>query len=321
MGRRSAFGFYAKEDATSGIGADHMARKRARRVAIGRRQFTVLGGRAKSFRDLYHDSLAISWPRFFLIIAGIFFIANFIFALVYWVGGDVIANTDHGSLPMLFFFSVEALSTVGFGDMHPAATYGHVVASIENFFGLLFVAVTTGVMFTRFARPQARFMFARQPVVTQFDGRTSLMIRVANERHNEVSDASARLWVLTEGKSPEGHFFRRFVELKLERVENPVFVLSWTIIHVIDETSPLYLLRDGKASHLSTLILTITGYDETMAQEVKARHWYDVKDIRWDHRYADILESGPDGSTTLNYDRFHKSEPDVRQARRQAEKA
>lgn len=211
---------------------------------------------------------------------------------------------------MLFFFSVEALSTVGFGDMHPATTFGHIVASIENFFGLLFVAVTTGVMFTRFARPQARFMFARHPAVTQLDGKPTLMIRVANERHNAVSDASARLWILAEGKSQEGQRFRRFVELKLERVENPVFVLSWSIFHVIDETSPLHDLHKGKEVPLSTLILTIAGYDENMAQEVRARHWYDVKDIRWDHRYADIIESHPDGSTMLNYDRFHDLEPD-----------
>lgn len=287
-----------------------MARKRVRRIVIGQRYVQVLGGRSISFRDLYHDSLAISWPRFFLVIAGIFFLTNLIFALIYWIGGDVIANTDHGSLPMLFFFSVEALSTVGFGDMHPAVTYGHVVASIENFFGLLFVAVTTGVMFTRFARPHARFMFARYPVVTKFNGHPTLMIRIANQRHNMVSDASARLWILSDGSSVEGHKFRRFIELKLERVENPVFVLSWTVFHVIDETSPLHNLRHGDGSPLALLILSIAGYDENMAQEVRARQTYDLTDIRWDHRYADILESGPDGSTVLNYDRFHNLEPD-----------
>lgn len=287
-----------------------MAQKRKRRVSIGERHFTVLGGRSRNLRDLYHDSLAISWPQFFLIVAGIFVLANLAFALIYWLGGDVIANSDHGNLPMLFFFSVEALSTVGFGDMHPSTNYGHIIASVENFFGLLFVAITTGVMFTRFARPQARFMFARFPVVTTFNGKKTLMIRVANERHNTVSDASARLWVLTNGSSAEGHKFRRFIELKLERVENPIFVLSWTMFHVIDETSPLFEVSHGRDNSMSLLILSITGYDENMAQEVKARHGYDVKDIRWDHRYADILESGPDGSATLDYDRFHDSIPD-----------
>ncbi|MFM8607553.1 MAG: ion channel [Hyphomicrobiales bacterium] len=285
-------------------------RKKPRQVRIGRRSFTIVGGTRRTFRDLYHESLAMSWPKFFLTVASIFIATNLLFAFIYWLGGDVIANTQGGSLAMLFFFSVEALSTVGFGDMHPATTYGHLVASIENFFGLLFVAVTTGLMFTRFARPQARFMFARHPVVTMIDGKPTLMIRVANERHNAVSDASARLWILAEGKSKEGHRFRRFVELKLERVENPVFVLSWSIFHVIDEASPLYELRKGQDASLSTLILTIAGYDENMAQEVRARHWYDIKDIRWDHRYADIIESHPDGSTMLNYDRFHDLEPD-----------
>ncbi|NBQ38923.1 MAG: hypothetical protein EBU34_03890 [Alphaproteobacteria bacterium] len=271
-----------------------MAKRNAtRRVNIGTRQFTILGARNSSFIDLYHNSLSISWPRFLAVVASVFAFTNLIFALLYWMGGDVIANTQGGSLPMLFFFSVEALSTVGFGDMHPMTYYGHVVASIENFFGLLFVAVTTGVMFTRFARAQARFMFARHPVVTTFNGKPTLMIRVANERHNTVSDASARLWILKDGRSAEGQSFRRFVELKLERVENPVFILSWTIFHIIDEYSPLHALTEGKEAPVSSLILTIAGYDENMAQEVRARYWYNVHDIKWDHRYADILESGP----------------------------
>ena len=282
-----------------------------RKVNIGARQFTILGGRRATFLDLYHDSLAISWPRFFVVVAGVFTFTNMIFALLYWAGGDVIANTQGGSLAMLFFFSVEALSTVGFGDMHPTNYYGHSVASVENFFGLLFVAVTTGVMFTRFARARARFMFAKHPVVTLFNDKPTLMIRIANERHNTVSDASARLWVLKDGKSTEGQSFRRFVELKLERVENPVFVLSWTLFHVIDETSPLFKVRDAKEPNVSTLIVTLSGYDENMAQEVRARHWYNLHDIRWDHRYADILESGPDGDTQLNYDHFHESHPDT----------
>jgi inward rectifier potassium channel len=285
-------------------------RSRARRVSVGTRQFTIVGGRKTSFADLYHNSLSISWPKFLLVVASIFALTNFIFASLYWLGGDVIANTNGGSLLMLFFFSVEALSTVGFGDMHPMTTYGHIIASVENFFGLLFVAVTTGLMFTRFARARARFMFARHPVVTQFNGKPTLMIRVANERHNTVSDASARLWILKDGKSTEGQSFRRFIELKLERVENPVFVLSWTIFHVIDENSPLFALREGEEVLVSSLILTIAGYDENMAQEVRARYWYHVNDIKWDHRYTDILKSGSDGETQLNYDHFHESEPD-----------
>lgn len=289
-----------------------MARQNGtRKVNVGTRQFTILGGRRATFLDLYHNSLAISWPRFFVVVAGVFAFTNMIFALLYWLGGDVIANTQGGSFVMLFFFSVEALSTVGFGDMHPTNYYGHSVASVENFFGLLFVAVTTGVMFTRFARARARFMFAKHPVVSQFNGQPTLMLRIANERHNTVSDASARLWVLKDGKSTEGQSFRRFVELKLERVENPVFVLSWTLFHVIDEASPLYKVKEIKQPNVSNLIVSISGYDENMAQEVRARHWYNLHDIRWDHRYADILESGPDGDMFLNYDHFHESHPDT----------
>ena len=129
---------------------------RTRRLKIGTRDFTIHGGRQPALRDLYHMSLAISWPRFFGLVALICLAINFVFAGLYWLGGDDIANAGGGDIGLLFFFSVEALSTVGFGDMHPVTPFGHMVASAESFFGILFIAVTTGVMFTRFARAQAR---------------------------------------------------------------------------------------------------------------------------------------------------------------------
>ena len=109
--------------------------------------------------------MTVTWPAFFGALAAAFVALNLAFALVYAVGADPIANARPGSLADLFFFSVETTSTVGYGDMHPQTLYGHVVATGENFVGLLLIAVMTGLMFARFSRPRARLIFARNPVV------------------------------------------------------------------------------------------------------------------------------------------------------------
>jgi inward rectifier potassium channel len=156
------------------------------------------------------------------------------------LGEKPIANTRPGSLIDLFFFSVETLATVGFGDMHPQTTYAHLVATLEIFTGMSFLAVMTGLIFTRFSRPRARLVFAHHPVVNQHEGQPTLMIRVANARANYISDAAAQLWLVRKERSAEGETYRRFYQLALLRQENPVFVLSWTLMHAIDPSSPVF---------------------------------------------------------------------------------
>ena len=144
----------------------------------------------------------------------------------------------------LFYFSIETLATVGYGDMHPQTNYGHLVATIEIFTGMCLLAVMTGLIFARFSRPRARFIFAEHPVVTVQQGEPTLMIRVANARNNTISQATARLWLFRLERMAEGHQLRRYHELKLDRSEHPMFSLSWTLFHAIDETSPLYGLTE-----------------------------------------------------------------------------
>ena len=144
-------------------------------------------------------------------------------------------------LPLsLFYFSIETLATVGYGDMHPQTNYGHLVATIEIFTGMSFLAVMTGLIFARFSRPRARFVFAEHPVVGLHQGRPTLMIRVANARNNTISQATARLWLFLVENTSEGTQLRRYYELELERQEHPMFTLSWTLFHVIDDSSPLF---------------------------------------------------------------------------------
>jgi inward rectifier potassium channel len=275
-------------------------------VRIGARDIETRGLVLGFWTDLYHRSMTVYWPVFFGTAAAIFIGLNWIFAFFYWLGKDPIANVAPDLPLSLFYFSIETLATVGYGDMHPQTNYGHLVATVEIFTGMCFLAVMTGLIFARFSRPRARFIFAKNPVVTRHQGQTTLMVRVANERHNTISQATARLWLFRVEKVKEGDQLRRFHELKLERNEHPMFALSWTMFHVIDGTSPLYgVTAHDLAVGDGALALNVSGIDDSSAQHLYARQIYSHTDIKWNYRYKDITSLADDGRLLIDYTLFH----------------
>ena len=288
----------------------HAARKKPRKpqvVRIGPREVETQGLVAEFWIDLYHRSMTVYWPVFFGCAALIFVVLNAVFALLYSLGEQPIANVS-GDRPLeLFYFSIETLATVGYGDMHPQTNYGHLVATVEIFTGMCFLAVMTGLIFARISRPRARFVFAEHPVVGLHQGQPTLMIRIANARNNTISKATARLWLFRLEYTAEGHQFRRYHELKLERDEHPMFLLSWTIFHRIDETSPLFgMTPDDLTAADASLALNVGGIDDNSAQELHARKLYSHHDIRWRHRYRDMTSLSLRGRLLIDYAKFHE---------------
>jgi inward rectifier potassium channel len=282
-------------------------RRKPQLVRIGSRELETQGLVTEFWIDLYHRSMTVYWPVFFGCAALIFIALNAIFALLYSLGNQPIANVS-GDRPLeLFYFSIETLATVGYGDMHPQTNYGHLVATVEIFTGMCFLAVMTGLIFARISRPRARFVFAEHPVVGIHQGQPTLMIRVANARNNTISEATARLWLLRLEYTAEGHQFRRYHELELERHEHPIFSLSWTVFHRIDETSPLYgVTADDLVATDAALALNIGGIDDSSAQELHARKIYSHNEILWRHRYQDMINISPRGRFLIDYAKFHE---------------
>jgi inward rectifier potassium channel len=282
-------------------------------VTIGQREIETHGLGTGFWSDLYHRSLSVYWPVFFGTAAALFIALNAVFAFLYWLGSDPIANVAPNlPLPLsLFYFSIETLATVGYGDMHPQTNYGHLVATVEIFTGMSFLAVMTGLIFARFSRPRARFVFAQHAVVTTYQGKPTLMIRIANARHNTISQATARLWMFRLEHTKEREQFRRYYELKLDRREHPLFSLSWTLLHIIDETSAFYgVTADNFVEIEGSLILNVDGIDDNSAQRLYARHVYSRSDIRWQHRYRDITSLSEKGRLVLDYTKFHDVVPE-----------
>ena len=280
-----------------------------RKVQFGSRKILVYGMPVQTWRDFYHYALTMRWPTFFASLAGLFLLLNGIFACLYQLGTAPIANQfPHGFLGA-FFFSVETLATVGYGDMHPQTIYAHFVATLEIFVGMSGVALATGLVFARFSRPRAKILFARQVVVHPIEGRMTLMARAANARQNVIAEAQAKLRLIRVETSVDGYTARRIYDLKLVRSEHPLFTLGWNLMHIIDESSPLFgATAESLAHQNAALHVVIEGSDESTAQTMQARHIWSDAQIRWQHRYVDLM-SDVDGASVMDYTHFHDVVP------------
>ncbi len=185
--------------------------------------------------DLYHWLLSLSWQKFLLLITVFYLVINLIFAVAYLTAGEGIANAKPGSFKDAFFFSIQTLSTVGYGSLYPETLYAQILVTIEVWIGLLLVAILTGLMFARFSRPTARVLFSKVAVICPFDGVPTLMFRAANRRQNQILEAQIQVSLVRNEISSEGHFMRRFYDLDLLRSQTPIFGLSWQVMHPIDE--------------------------------------------------------------------------------------
>jgi inward rectifier potassium channel len=283
---------------------------KAQMLQFGSRQIIAEGLHLNFWADISHRCMTATWPSFIGGAALVFIDFNAVFALLYWIGDQPIANVPGGAYIDYLYFSIETLSTAGYGDMHPQSHYGHFIAAVELFTGIFSMSLMTGLIFARFARPSARLLFADNPVVSNHEGKPTLMVRLANERHNIIGNATARLWLLKNVVSKEGKSFRRFYELPLVRNEHPALAPSWTLYHIIDEESPFHgQTADDLDTSSVTLVVVVSGYDVVAAQTVHARKSYDHPDILFGHNYADILGKLEDGRLRIDYGRFHDTVP------------
>jgi inward rectifier potassium channel len=279
---------------------------RARVRTVGDRRIIAEGLEGNLWKDVYFNAMTASWPGFIGAMAVAFVALNFVFALIYDLGEAPIANA--GSFADLFFFSVETTSTVGYGDMHPQTLYGHVVATAENFGGLMLLAMMTGLVFARISRPRARLLFARYPVVAPHNGVPTLMFRLANARSNFISEATAKAWMIGATVSEEGRRLVGFQPLRLIKSENPTLALSWTLFHPIEADSPLYGMdEETLAASEINFVVSIVGFDETSGQVEHARDVFAAQDVRFGHEFVDIIWIDEQGMRHIDYAKINST--------------
>jgi inward rectifier potassium channel len=283
--------------------------RKAMRVRVGETQALKLGLSRYNWRDPYYVVLTLRWPAFFAGVLAFYGLANFTFAVLYWLDPTSVAGAKpHGRFLGDFFFSVQTLATVGYGALTPGDLYGHAISSLELVFGLILAAMITGLVFARFSRPKARLLFSDVAVVAPYEGKTALMTRLVSERNQAIADATARMMILRERRTQEGHVMRRFTDLTLVRSYSPIVALSWTLIHIIDETSPLWgkSIEDLDAEDVS-IFVSIGGYDEGISARIVDRKTYPANRVLYGHAFEDIMSDAPDGTIILDLNRFHNT--------------
>ena len=270
----------------------------------------VVGGNSwySYFRDPYHLMLTIPWIGFVAIVMLFDIFLNAVFAFLYLLDPNAIAGTTDKGFLEAFFFSVQTLASIGYGVMHPNTLYANLLVTLESVASLMLFALITGIAFTRFAKSSSRVTFSRVATIDDYNGVPTLMFRTANERRNNILEAKLSVYLMIDEISAEGQMMRRLHELKLVRDHSPVFLLSWTVMHTIDENSPLHCLTMETMKRLNAQVLvSLTGVDETIEGTLHARHMYAAQHLLFDRRFVDVIHIGTDGHRYLDYTNFHET--------------
>lgn len=262
------------------------------------------------WQEPYYLFLTIPWSGFLLVTTLSYVGVNVLFAIAYLLGGDCIENAVPGSFGDAFFFSVQTLTSIGYGAMYPTTTYADILVTIEALVGFVGIALITGLAFTKFSQPTAKVMFSRVATIANYNGVSTLMLRAANQRRNQIIEAEIRVYLMRDEISLEGEYMRRFYLLNLLRDRTPRFTLSWAIMHQIDEHSPLWgATPESLAKTRSMLVVSLSGIDETVCQSLHAPYAYAASNILWGHRFVDIIHQTADGHQYIDFSCFHDAIP------------
>jgi inward rectifier potassium channel len=270
----------------------------------------VLGRRRWGLRDAYHLFLAAPWWMDVSLITASFIGANLVFASAYALLGGV-ANARPGSFEDAFFFSVQTMGTIGYGEMYPVSRAANLLVTCEAVFGLVLTALATGLVFAKFSAVRPRVIFARRAVITPLNGVRTLMVRIGNERGNYIAEVEVRLALMRTEQTQEGHTLYRVRDLIPVRSRGPAFSRGMTVMHTVDESSPLQgATPESLRSSDAELIVTLVGIDGTTGQYVHARYSYLDDEILFNHHLADMVRELPDGRIQVDLRRFNEVEPD-----------
>jgi inward rectifier potassium channel len=252
--------------------------------------------------SLYHYLLTLSWTRFLLYVSAVYILTNALFAAGYVAcGPDALTGFEDESMSprfaQAFFFSVHTLATIGYGNIAPVNLAANLLVTVESLVGLLGFALVAGIVFARFARPMAQIIFSRSAVIAPYRDITAFMFRIVNQKSSELVELDTKV-LLSRRKRDGRSTDREFLALKLEREHVVFFPLSWTIVHPIDESSPLWGMEPGDLRECdSEFLILLNGFDETFSQTVHTRSSYKGDEVVWGAKFRSIINVSSDDRT------------------------
>lgn len=255
---------------------------------------------------IYHYLTTISWSMFFFIIFVLFTLINGMFSLLYYIAGtEHIANFTSENFILdivnLFHFSVQTMTTVGYGAMHPTGILTGILASVEALLGLMTFAIIAGLVYGRFSKPQAEIIYSKNILITEFEGKKVLQIRIANNLSNDLFDIESKILMIHNQKNEEGIFVKRYHSLPLVYDKINFMPMNWTLTHIIDEESPLFnLSQEEMAANKTEFIVIVASFDDSFSQLVHSKTSYLCRDIVYEGNWASVFTINDDGVRTFD---------------------
>ncbi len=272
----------------------------------------VIHGRKKYyFSDLYAQLMEAQWGSLVVVFMASFLVINTFYAVAYFALADLwpgegISHARHGVFLDYFFFSVQTLATIGYGGMSPEGIVANVLVTLEAVTGFTFYALMTGLVFSKFSRPTALVTFSERAVINRDMGETHFILRMINDRGNRIVDAQATMYMMRDDTLPDGQIMRRYYDLPLVRSKVPIMQLSWSVMHLIDESSPLFGASNDSLNERNVeIIVSLVGLDESLSSEIHTRFSYMSEDIHFDRSFEGILHRKADNTLEVHYDRIH----------------
>jgi len=271
-----------------------------------------------STRNTYQFLIQIGWFKFLGVILAYLLVVNALFALAYLFagpanfGGLSRGSTTHEFL-QLYYFSFQTFTTVGYGAISPQGDLANVISSFEAIYGWMSFAIITGILYGRFSRPSARLSYSHRAIIAPYgEKETSLQFRIANMRNSNLMEMEATVMLMLVERGERGILKRQFMPLALERNQILFFPLNWTIVHRIDENSPLHGKNQKDLQQMDAeVLIMIKGFDDTFSQTVHSRYSYKMDEIEWGARFVSTFETQPSGHIHLYFDKIHETEPAV----------
>jgi inward rectifier potassium channel len=271
----------------------------------------VIGEEHAPLRDFYHALLRQPWSVTVAAISGVFLAVNAVFAVAYVLAGGI-AHGEPGSFGDAFFFSVQTMGTIGYGNLYPETLAANLLVTAQSIASLTLTALATGLVFAKFSRSTARLVFTKHAVISTLNGVPTLQFRIGNQRRNQIIDTRIRVVMMRTEKLAEGGTFYRLLDLKLTRDHALSLQRSWSALHVIDASSPLHgETPESAAEKEIELQVSVVGIDDITMQPAHGQHRFFTHQILWGYRMADVLSEDADGDLVLDLRKFQHTEPTV----------
>ncbi len=262
---------------------------------------------------IYHSLIEMSWLRFSIVTLSFYTLINILFAFLYVSVGvehlvGIIGNSFVDKFWEAFFFSAQTLTTVGYGRISPAGFTASMIAAIESMVGLMGFAIITGILYGKFSRPTARIIFSERAIIAPYRGINALEFRIVNQRKNQLIEVEVQV-LLSMNKLIDGQRKGVFLDLPLESKRVNFFPLPWTIVHPIDENSPIYQYNNQDLIDADAeIIIMVKAYDDSFSQNVYKRYSYTAAEILWGAKFNVIYKNGDDGYVNLMMNQFQEIE-------------